>query len=268
MHIVRNKEKHEYSQSVDSVEVSPFIPSNWYSDHGAKKKLHALEKKGLPSFQDWRFLTLTVDGIKFNSPESAYNHIKPRMRYFFRSLKDYLKTPDLQYLWKLEFQENGMPHWHCLINYKQKIPVDVIFKLWDYGYTKIERCNSKKLPYTFKYICKQTESLPSWFLALKRPRVFQSSGIFPKATKSVEKETDTEEEPIPSVSAPLSTLGERLNRYQNTVVFKKQGKPYATFYAGMKWSCSFLLLFKLPNVVFLNPYCLEVPTDIINRLTQ
>lgn len=268
MHIVRNMKNHQYSQSVDSVEVSPFVPCNWYTDLGAKKKLHALEKKGLPSFQDWRFLTLTVDPIKFKSAESAYFHIKQRMKYFFRNLRFLTGDNDLQYLWKLEFQENGMPHWHCLINHKQKIPVDAIFKLWGNGYVKVERCNSKKLPYTFKYICKQSDSLPSWFLKQNRPRVFQSSGIFPKATKSVEKETDTEDEPIPSVSAPLSTLGERLKRYENTVVLKKQGKPYATFFAGMKWACSFLFLFKFPNVEFLNPYCLEVPTDIINRLIQ
>lgn len=240
LHIVRTIEKHNRS----SIEVSPFIPTNWYTEQGAKKKMFALEKKGLPDFNNWRFLTLTVDQLKFQSSKSAYEYIKPRMRFFIRSLKQFINEPDLQYCWKLEFQENGFPHWHMLINYKKPICVQKIFNLWDYGYVKIEQVKTKKLPYTFKYICKDTKGLPSWFKKLSRPRVFQSSGLFSrcdKPSKDVLENADLDET-LPR-SAPES-LGDRLIRYSKMVLCKNpDGKPFKILDIGSSWAdfCSVLL---------------------------
>jgi hypothetical protein len=250
-----------------SIEVVPYQPSNWYSEIGAQKKLYQLEKKGLPNFYNWRFVTLTVDPLKFKSEQSAYEHIKTRMRYFIRSLKVYLEINDLRYAWKLEFQENGMPHWHMLIDHKKPIDVKHLTKLWKYGRIDIKRCKDKAFPYTFKYCSKNIEGLPSWFLEYKRPRLFQSSGIFPKSNDpdwSVSEEKGEGEETNPS---PSETLGERLKRYQSMVQFKKSGKIFQLFHAGCNWMQSFRMLIKFPHVEFINSFKLIVPYEILTSLT-
>jgi hypothetical protein len=249
-----------------SIEVVPYQPANWYSEIGAQKKLFQLEKKGLPNFYNWRFVTLTVDPLKFNSEQSAYEHIKERMRYFIRSLKSFLNISELQYAWKLEFQENGMPHWHMLINYKRPIDVHELTRLWSYGRIDIKRCKDKVFPYTFKYASKSVEGLPKWFLKYKRPRLFQSSGIFQDSKESVNEEN--EEEVETNSSSPQSeTLGQRLVRYSKTVQFKKDGKTFSLFHAGCDWMHSFMTLIKFPQVEFVNPFKLVVPSAIITSLT-
>ena len=70
------------NQNIEEIEVKPYIPANWYTEQGALKKMNLLQKKGLPSFNNWRFITLTVDPLKFKNSESAYLHVKKRFRYF------------------------------------------------------------------------------------------------------------------------------------------------------------------------------------------
>ena len=264
MHIVRKIQK----QLGSGIEVVPYQPANWYSEVGAQKKLYQLEKKGLPNFYNWRFVTLTVDPLKFKSEQSAYEHIKTRMRYFIRSLKSFLNISELQYAWKLEFQENGMPHWHMLINYKRPICVQTLTKLWSYGRVDIKRCKDKVFPYTFKYATKSIDGLPTWFLEYKRPRLFQSSGIFPKSNDpdwSVSMENEEEAE---NNSSSPETLGKRLSRYQSMVQFKKSGKIFQLFNAGCEWVQSFKTLIKFPHVEFVSPFKLIVPHAILTALTH
>lgn len=252
------------NQLGSSIEVVPYQPANWYSEIGAQKKLALLKNKGLPSFYNWRFITLTVDPHKFKSAESAYYYIKERMRYFIRSLKSFLEIDHLQYVWKLEFQENGMPHWHMLLNYKDKVCVQALTKLWKFGRVDIQRCKDKNFPYTFKYVTKQIDGLPTWFLKLSRPRLFQSSGIFPKC-ESVS--TEEKGEQAETNCSPPETLGDRLIRYSKTVQFKKDGKVYSLFNAGCDWCKSFMILIKFPQVEFINPFKLLVPSAILETLT-
>lgn len=250
------------------IEVSPYQPANWYSEIGAQKKLLQLKNKGLPSFYNWRFVTLTVDPIKFKSAQSAYEYIKQRMRYFIRDLKSFLDLKDLNYAWKLEFQENGMPHWHLLIDYRKPINVHELTRIWKHGRLDIQRCTDKEFPYTFKYCTKSIEGLPRWFLKYNRPRLFQSSGIFtqkandPDWSVSEEKEEEAET----NFSSP-ETLGQRLKRYQTMVQFKKDGKYFQLFNANCQWVDSFRLLIKFPQVEFLNPFKLVVPSAILTALT-
>ena len=255
------------NQLGSSIEVVPYQPANWYSEIGAQKKLYQLEKKGLPNFYNWRFITLTVDPLKFKSAESSYEYIKPRMRYFIRALKSFLEIDSLQYSWKLEFQENGMPHWHMLLNYKKPICVKALTKLWGYGRIDIKRCKDEFFPYTFKYCTKSIDGLPKWFLKYSRPRLFQSSGIFPKDSAESVNEENGEEESEPESSSPPETLGERLVRYSTMVQMKKDGKTFSLFQAGCEWAKSFMLLIKFPQVEFVNPFKLIVPQAIINSLT-
>ena len=221
MYIVRKSKNPQNETDTEEVAVSPYLPANWFTERGAYKKMHLLEAKGLPSFNNWRFLTLTVDPSKFKSNESAYNYIKPRFRFFIRALKKAFGLNDLRYIWKLEFQENGMPHWHMLLDFKKSMCIQTIYDIWNYGAIDIKKCTGNKLPYAFKYITKEATGLPKFFLALSRPRVFQSSGIF---APSVKKKDSSVFEEIPEESEPRrsETLGERLIRYSNSIVISKQ----------------------------------------------
>lgn len=221
MHKVRTEEKDQ----IEEAQISPYIPANWFTERGAFKKMKQLENKGLPSFYNWRFLTLTVDPKKFKSNESAYNYIKPRFRFFIRNLKKAFGLDDLQYCWKLEFQENGNPHWHMLINVKQSMCLKTIYDLWGYGSINIKRCTDKKLPYAFKYISKDQKELPNWFLKLSRPRVFQSSGIFPSEDKNDPVVATNKIEQLPDQpEKKKENLGERLERYSKTIIVSMQTK--------------------------------------------
>ena len=214
MHIVRNTDH----IGENEIEVTPYIPANWYSPEGAFKKLNLLKKKGLPNFHNWRFITLTIDQLKFKDSESAYHHIKKNFRYFIRSLKNYLEVDHLRWISKLEFQENGYAHWHMLVDYRKPIDVSVLCDIWGYGLVHIARNKEKEMPYTFKYITKQVDGLPVWFLALSRPRVLQTSGIFPKAkNKPSTKESKNKK--------PKTTLGDRLVAYTKSISYRsRRGK--------------------------------------------
>ena len=263
MHIVRSHKKTQ----PELIEVVPQVPANWYTNEGAKKKFHLLENKGLPSFKDWRFLTLTVDQHKFKSNQSAYEYVKPRLRYFIRELKKYLGVSDLQYLWKLEFQENGNPHWHMIINYKKPICITTLFNMWGFGYVDIKRIKSKKVPYAFKYITKSIEGLPNWFLQYNRPRVFQSSGIFPPNSDpdwSVKKNVDEVE--LVASSALPETLGQRLKRYANSITLKKEGRAFKNVFVACSFGVFLSIAFQYKDIKFHNAYCIEVPTNQIKLI--
>jgi hypothetical protein len=264
MYIVRTHKK----TLEDFIEVVPQVPANWYTNEGAKKKFHLLEKKGLPSFYNWRFLTLTIDKDKFKSNQSAYEYVKPRLRYFIRDLKKFLGVSDLQYLWKLEFQENGNPHWHMIINYQKPICITTLFNIWGFGYIDIQRIKCKKIPYAFKYITKSIEGLPEWFLQYNRPRVFQSSGIFPPCNDpcwSVEKKDEEEVELVASSSSP-ETLGQRLTRYSKSITLKKEGRAFKNVFVACSFGVFLSIAFQYSFTKFHNAYCIEIPTDQIQLL--
>ena len=217
----------------EEIQVEPFIPPNWYSERGALKKLAILKNKGLPSFYNWRFLTLTIDPLKFKDNQSAYLYVKKRFRYFIRNLKVYLKTPDLRYCWKLEFQENGNPHWHVLIDYRKSIDIPALKTLWSYGNLNLKRCRDRQLPYAFKYLCKEANGLPKWFLQLSRPRVFQSSGMFVSKDGKSEKCDRDDYSDLPSdTNRKIENLGDRLKRYSNSIIISKITSKSVIFIAA------------------------------------
>lgn len=226
LHIVRNTDHLELNE----IEVSPYIPANWYTPEGANKKFNLLKKKGLPQFQDWRFITLTVDQLKFKNSQSAYCHIKKNFRYFIRDLKSYLGIKTLRWISKLEFQQNGFVHWHMLIDYRKPIDVSMLAEIWGYGLVHIARNKERDMPYTFKYISKSVDGLPKWFLELSRPRVFQSSGIFPKEQKKVQKSEQNKDK------KPSTTLGDRLISYSKSISYRtRRGKYPIRIYTAINW---------------------------------
>jgi len=247
--------------------IKPYEPANWFTEAGAKKKLAALEAKGLPSFKNWRFITCTIDRKQFSGgAEQAYLYIKKRIRYFFRDLKNYLGC-EIRFIWKLEFQQGGWAHWHILLDYTNKIDHNDLTRIWKYGFTLIRRVESNRLPYEFKYICKEVGELPPWFLNFKRPRCLQTSGIFASAPLDGKRE---ESEDAPS-SRPSSTLGERLHRYAETVQVKAGNKYVMTIRIGQRWMDWWLHLynnFESHFVRFIDAYSVEIPVRYLMELQQ
>lgn len=208
------------------IKIKAHQPASWYTSTGASKKLSALQGKGLPSFKDWRFITLTLDPKKFASAESGYHYAKDRMRFFFRRLRNELGLSDLRFIWKLEFQKNGWVHWHCLVDYKKLLPHQIVLDCWGLGFVNVKRMEQRSCRYIFKYVAKGNADIPAWFLKQSRPRVLQSSGVFPSSVKGTVVTLNVKSS-LQGVTSPLDcvapcktveSLGERLDRWNKTMI--------------------------------------------------
>lgn len=163
------------------VHVREYTPPTWLTAPGVAKKRKAIERKGLPSFRNWRFITLTLDQDLFEDcPLSGYLHAKDHMRRFlFACRKAGLWAEDAKWAWKMEFQENGWPHWHLLVGRTRKFSVEelaTIGRLWGLGRTNVERVRVDEFLYSFKYAFKTAfqatddddysgaNVAPGWFL--------------------------------------------------------------------------------------------------------
>ncbi len=256
--------KLENKLDIDEYRLSPYVPVNWYSEGGAVKKMHLLENKGLPSFYNWRFITLTIDPLKFKSAESSYHYVKKRFRYFIRAIKKQFNlSSDLQWICKLEFTEKGYPHWHLMLNHKKPLCVSTVKDIWGYGLVNIKRCTDKRMPYAFKYITKEASGLPFWFLKLSRPRILQTSGIFPSLVKKTPSQASVENQ-SPRAFGGRENLGERLKRYSTTIQLAKFVKdrwlpvktiniyqPFNRFLCGIFNTYKNLLRYESPTRVFI-----------------
>lgn len=251
--------------------VEPYEPPSWYSVAGASKKLRALEKRGLPSFYNWRFITLTVDQQQFKSPEVAYHHIQENFRQFLRTLKAYLGKTSIRYIRKLELQENGWPHWHLLLEYKEKLDNEDLAEIWGYGFTYTERCLNRKVPYQFKYICKNLSELPHWFKNLQRPRVLVTSvNFFPKSeTGSQPSSSSAGEEDTPSVPRKSETVGERIERWSKTLLCRFHGSPAHTLRIRETWDTfAFKIWKRFPEARAVRLKLMELTDFAYNKIIQ
>jgi hypothetical protein len=167
---------------VTSIELHPYSSETWWTLVGARKKERRLKKAGIPSFKDWRFLTFTM-ADRTVSPREAYVRGKDRIRRFLACVRGALGKPFL-WCWKLEFHhdDEGYPHWHLLIEYRKKIPEEMLAVLerwWGLGRINVRRIEAEDIGYLFKYVTKAVEDVPHWVGAHKgRIRVFQTSKGF------------------------------------------------------------------------------------------
>lgn len=136
-----------------------------------------LEAKGLPDFSGWRFITLSSDQAYFGyCPLTAFLAGREHMRRFLDKCREAgLWSDDASWCWKLEFQRNGWPHWHLLVDRKRKMSKTEMRKvdeLWAMDRTNCRRiAKSSKFGYLFKYVfkgvCQEdgdgTLSVPGWF---------------------------------------------------------------------------------------------------------
>lgn len=233
--------------SSDEVIIKNTQPANWITPQGVWKKQKEIEPR-MPNIRFARFVTLTIDQSKYLDAEHAFEVGRRHLRQFFYDLDKGLgnaeRTP---YCWKLEFQENGWPHWHIILLYFKKLPLDLLNKCWGKGRTDVEMIRDTDFKYLFKYAAKGVGDLPQFILDTKQVRFFQTSKGFltPKDTASprlnnTEKEIIEElREMMEAYQRKESTLGERIDRWIRTLSISSNGFVGITDYEG--WSYADIL---------------------------
>jgi hypothetical protein len=163
-------------EHIKSHELHAYASESWWTAEGARIKARRLQQAGLPDFTNWRLLTVT-GASRSISPQEAYNLGKSRMRRFLARLRKALGKR-FRWCWKLEFHEDGYPHWHLLIEYLERIPVEMLAELeswWGLGRVNVRRVNHADIRYVFKYVAKGPEDVPMWVANHKGSlRVFQA----------------------------------------------------------------------------------------------
>lgn len=175
------------SRSVSShLHVRCYKRSNWHSASGVFSKRREIERRGLPFFKDWRFITLTVAPGLYPCPLQGYLAASSRMRHFMSAArKAGLWSKSHKWAWKLEFQRNGFPHWHLLVSRTSRFSHEelrILREIWVYGRTNVERVRNDDFLYSFKYAFKPSYvdhdgdpnsphnvCLPTWFLDYYSP---------------------------------------------------------------------------------------------------
>ena len=162
-------------------ELCEYYRETWFTQEGARLKYLKLRARGIPDLTDWRFITLTI-ARRDITPVQAFALGKERLRVFTRWWRDVLGEKVL-WCWKLELHEDGYPHWHMLVEYRNRIPQDFFESVqdaWGLGRINVERVKGHEMHYVFKYVTKGMTEVPSWILDFKkRIRCFQAaSGFF------------------------------------------------------------------------------------------
>lgn len=95
---------------------------SWFCSECAKWMGFAMRRKLVEVLKGWKsilLVTLTVDPTLFDSSEAAYRWVRERfgISVLMRTLKRYGFITG-RYVWFLEFQKNGWPHWHIIVESK------------------------------------------------------------------------------------------------------------------------------------------------------
>jgi len=169
-------------------------------------------------------LTLTLNQKPWNArygdgvvgpAEAAYRYVsKERLiSRLVRELRRKGLVASKRWAVVLEFQKNGFPHWHVVIDAKY-VPIDVVREIWDrlrpnwfddieydgppMGQTKFSAPKFANAKHAARYVTKYVSKIPSdgwpgWVLAYEGriPRISHSRGLF--AGYSEEEEPEQEE---------------------------------------------------------------------------
>ncbi len=201
------------------LQVRGYQGANWFTERGVREKRRLIEKKGLPELRRCLFITLTIpEG--FIEPCVAYEKGKKRLPQFLRSFRK-ATGRSFAWAWKLEFQENGMPHWHLIVDFREHIPPEFLYlfeKWWSLGRVNVKRLKHDEFAYLFKYVSKGANGdadpetgigLPAWVLDYQKKlkngrttaglRFWQTGGGF--YTKAVDKHDQPGEAPAEKPAA-------------------------------------------------------------------
>jgi len=130
-------------------------------------------------------ITLTIDPQHFDyDPEKAYRYCRDKaglMGRFHRHLRKRVKLANCHYFWVLEFQRNGMPHWHMLL-FADRVEHEAIQDAWNqfcpvpvkearvgFGAVKFSKLQFASAEHAGNYACKYLiqkpkNGYPDWVL--------------------------------------------------------------------------------------------------------
>jgi len=169
-----------------AIHVRRFESANWFTPQGVYKKRKQIERRGMRETAGRRFITLSCDPELFDyCPLTAYLNGKAKLRRFLEAGRlENLWSRGCWWAWKLEFQRNGWPHWHFIIDRTAKFSTSEMSKLseiWGLGRTNVRRISKSKFGYQFKYAFKGVYqdgeadglsprlAVPDWFLNYYKP---------------------------------------------------------------------------------------------------
>jgi len=214
--------------------LSEFIPKSWFHPQGIYKVIADILPR-LPDVSGSLFLTFTIDQVSFSGPESAFDYARKRLRKLFFKLRNGVEWDgkryklESPYCVKVEFHENGWPHFHVIFLTKRYLPGLLLNRLWGMGRTNVKRISNDEFHYLLKYVTKGGE-IPEWVLKRERIRIFQTSRNFyavprkqypPKPKNSEGTEKTEQKKPI--------TIEERLSKWERKAVFHDLNDQYATY---------------------------------------
>ncbi|QYY34909.1 hypothetical protein [Ruficoccus sp. ZRK36] len=253
------------------VQVRGYHGPNWITERGVYLKRKEIERKGLPVLKRCKFLTLTTDGHGLMPPQEVYELGSARMRRFLAKVRKVIGK--FGWAWKLEFHEDGYPHWHLIIDYRKKIPpdfLDMFTKWWGLGRVNVQGIREKRFRYLFKYVSKMASGdcdeetgldLPGWVLDYRKRRkdgrltagirFWQTGGgFYTKPAKADDEEGDE-----PKGKKPQQTSRVPYTLRQRWGMWMRKGTVYVKGWGGK--------YLRSQQVYFQRPYH-EVAQTVIN----
>lgn len=146
------------------------VPLSWFHPEGARILAARLARRAVKRMdKGGLFLTLTYDREQWGGPRELYedSRDKRHVRHFLRRLEKYLGASLRgQWLRKMEFHrdKSGWIHWHVLLDWRSRIPHEVLAKLWGFGHVWVSKATKSRVAYTCKYVAKSIGDLPGWLL--------------------------------------------------------------------------------------------------------
>ncbi|WP_269537363.1 rolling circle replication-associated protein [Cerasicoccus fimbriatus] len=214
--------------------LSEFIPKSWFHPRGIYKVIADITPR-LPDVSGSLFLTFTINLVEFSSPESAFDYARKRLRKLFYKLRKGVKWDgkryqlDSPYCVKVEFHENGWPHFHVIFLTKRYLPSALLNHLWGMGRTNVKRISNEDFNYLLKYVTKGGD-IPEWVLKKERIRIFQTSKDFyavPRKQYPPKSKRDSKEANADQPEA--LTIEQRLVKWEHKVVFHDMNDCFATY---------------------------------------
>lgn len=174
---------------------------SWFCDKPSCLKTSArrLLSRLLPvleTFSGMLMLTLTVDPSRFESPLEAFEFLKKK-RCVAELVKSLCKSGHLhshRFFYVLEWQQNGMPHFHALVE-SNFIPFDVLAARWNrrvrgFGHVRISKSRFHSPLHAARYACKYLtkppkDGYPQWVMEYRGQikRFSTSRGLLPNRQK-------------------------------------------------------------------------------------
>jgi len=134
------------------IQIDPFLSRLQRMRRAVLTAGRLMAAESSPSASQWVMVTLTYAPSVVWEP----GHISQAVR----SLRSWANRRGIQprYLWVMELQANGMPHYHLLVKLPQSLRLPMMDKRgwWPHGMTRTERARSA-VGYLAKYVSKGTD---------------------------------------------------------------------------------------------------------------